>query len=158
MRRVNRGALWRHRFAKLRSLSAGEFLDMLRAQGALLHAQALVWVRPTGTLIGESAASLEQPVANKATMELAERLGLAVSRAAENGVFRPLCLVRALALQRLLQKHGIGGSHICVGVAQRRGQFVAHAWVQYGESVLGDAESNVRRYAQLPALDFTALQ
>lgn len=131
---------------------------MLRAQWALIHAQTLVWLRPTGTLLGDSAATIERPVTDEATLQLAGRLGLAVSRSAENGIFRPLCLVRALALQRMLHRRGVRGSHICVGVAQRRGRFVAHAWVQYGDTVLGDAESNVRRYVQLPALEFATLK
>ena len=79
----------------------------------------------------------------------AEALALAVGRAAEFGVFRPLCLVRAVALNRVLERHGIRGSRVRVGVRMRNGRFAAHAWVEYGDRVLGDNEAHVGSFVEL---------
>jgi hypothetical protein len=79
----------------------------------------------------------------------AERLAVAVSRAGDYGVFRPLCLVRAVALNRLLERSGIRGSRIRIGVRMRRGRFGAHAWVEYGGRVIGDIPEHVESFAEL---------
>ncbi len=80
---------------------------------------------------------------------LASRLSLAVVRAAEHGLFRPVCLVRAIALHRMLEARGINGSRICIGVRYERGRFSAHAWVEYGDRVLGDHAGYVGAFAPL---------
>jgi hypothetical protein len=84
-----------------------------------------------------------------AILSRAEALALAVGRAAEFGVFRPLCLVRAVALNRVLERHGIRGSRVRVGVRMRNGRFAAHAWVEYGDRVLGDNEAHVGSFVEL---------
>ena len=91
-----------------------------------------------------SAVPLDPPVLSRA-----EALALAVGRAAEFGAFRPLCLVRAVALNRVLERHGITGSHVRVGVRMRNGRFAAHAWVEYGDRVLGDNEAHVGSFVEL---------
>lgn len=82
-------------------------------------------------------------------MNRAQQLGLAVSRAGDYGVFRPLCLVRAVALHRMLEGHRIRGSRIRIGVRMRRGRFGAHAWVEYGGRVIGDDIDHVGSFAEL---------
>lgn len=115
----------------------------------------LVWTRPTGRLVtsrpAADTAPGELPVpGNGTTLEpRAEELALAVGRAAEHGIFRPLCLVRAVALQRLLEAHGIHGSRVRVGVRLDRGRFLAHAWVEHRQHVLGDRAELVRTFAEL---------
>ena len=84
-----------------------------------------------------------------AALPRAEALALAVGRAAEFGVFRPLCLVRAVALNRVLERHGITGSRVRVGVRMRNGRFAAHAWVEYGDRVIGDNEAHVGSFVEL---------
>jgi hypothetical protein len=79
----------------------------------------------------------------------AERIALAINRAATYGVFRPLCLVRAVALSRMLEARGMRGSRVRVGVRRRRGRFAAHAWVEYKSRVLGDHEDHVGTFAAL---------
>lgn len=132
---------------KLVRLSRTEWVELIQAQGALLWAQLLVWTRPTGTLVSNSTSAAVSP-----TSELdprAYRLALAVGRAAEHGVFRPLCLVRAVALNRMLEARHIHGSRIRIGVRRVEGNFMAHAWVEHGTVVLGDVESHVNRFTQL---------
>lgn len=100
------------------------------------------------TLSASTDAAKEVGV-DEATLSRAEALALAVGRAAEFGVFRPLCLVRAVALNRMLERHGIKGSRVRVGVRMRNGRFAAHAWVEYGDRVLGDNEAHVGSFVEL---------
>lgn len=136
---------------KLARLSRTEWIELFQAQAALLWAQLLVWTRPTGQLVDRSTPTASAAAAEPAT-ELdprAYRLALAVSRAAEHGVFRPLCLVRAVALNRMLEARDIRGSRIRIGVKRTDGHFIAHAWVEWGTIVLGDMDAHVNRFTQL---------
>lgn len=137
---------------KLARLSPREWADLLEAQVALLGAQLRVWTRPTGRLVSHSSPSVSKPSqvpARPSTDPRASALALAVGRAAEFGIFRPLCLVRAVALNRVLERHGIAGSRVRVGVRMRNGRFAAHAWVEYRDRVLGDSEEHVGSFAEL---------
>lgn len=139
---------------KLATLSRREWVDLLQAQVGLMAAQVLVWTRPTGQLVAHSAASAAEAArvagnVEAAAMSRAQQLGLAVSRAGDYGLFRPLCLVRAVAVHRLLEKHRIHGSRVRIGVRMRRGRFGAHAWVEYGGKVVGDSVEHVGSFAEL---------
>lgn len=136
---------------KLARLSLTEWLELFQAQGALLWAQLLVWTRPTGQLIDRSTSGdLAATSAPEGSLDpRAYRLALAVGRAAEHGVFRPLCLVRAVALNRMLEARHIHGSRIRIGVKRTDGHFIAHAWVEWGDIVLGDMDVHVNRFTQL---------
>jgi hypothetical protein len=140
--------IWRHRLAKLSRLSAAELGDLCVAQWVLLRAQLLVWVLPQGRLLGGGGGG-EPRRCSERELALASRLALAVSRAAEHGVFRPACLVRAIALERWLRRRGIEAGRVRVGVRWQGGAFSAHAWVELNEQVLGDAEWHVRAFTPL---------
>jgi len=139
---------------RLARLSARDWLDIAEAQFELLVAKIIVATRRTGELVsrapldpfGDSAP----PIAPAANVDpRPEQLALAIGRAAENGVFRPLCLVRAVALKRLLDRHGFEGSIVKIGVRLNHGRFAAHAWVAYGDQILGDQEWHVKSFAEL---------
>lgn len=132
---------------RLIRLRPGEWFDLARAQIALIAAQVDVWRRPIGRLVAPVCSGDPTPV-NPESEASARRLALAVTRAADHGLFRPLCLVRALALSRLLQARGIHGSRIRVGVRKSQ-RFSAHAWVEWGHLVLDDTDSHTHRYARL---------
>ena len=131
---------------RLARLSAREWLDLAEAQLELLVAQFIVATRRTGQLVSRAAldpfgddhaaASASAPNADPRP----EQLALAIGRAAEHGIFRPLCLVRAVALKRVLDRHGL---------RLNRGRFAAHAWVAYGTQILGDQEWHVKSFAEL---------
>jgi hypothetical protein len=138
------------RLRKLASLDGADVLRLVAAQRALIGAQLLVWTRPVGRLTApaEEGGVPAAPLA-PADEALAKRIALAVGRAAENGIFRPRCLVRAVAIQRMLEARGISGGRICIGVRRRGGHFAAHAWVQRGDLLLGDAETHVNTFVPL---------
>ena len=142
---------------KLRALAAGDWLRLGRAQVALLAAQLDVWRRPQGTLV--AGVNRGQRVSGAAAVprpEDAARIGTAVRRVALYGVFRPTCLVRSIAICRLLRREHIDGGRIRVGVALREGRFVAHAWVEYEGVVIGDEDALVRRYEAFDDLEVVA--
>ncbi len=143
------------RLRKLAALSPAELAELLQAQWALLHAQGLCVLRPVGAFVSPAAPagdlSREEP--SEVRWEEAARIALAVRRAAEHGLFRPACLVRSIALTRLLERHGIPGSQLRVGVRREGERFAAHAWVEYGGRVLGDQEERVSRYTPIPNVE-----
>ncbi|MDQ2766691.1 MAG: lasso peptide biosynthesis B2 protein [Gemmatimonadota bacterium] len=139
---------------RLARLSARDWLDIAEAQLELLVAKIIVATRRTGELVSRAPldpfGDAATPIAPPANLDpRPEQLALAIGRAAENGVFRPLCLVRAVALKRLLDRHDFSGSVVKIGVRMSRGRFAAHAWVAYGEQILGDQEWHVKSFAEL---------
>lgn len=59
------------------------------------------------------------------------------------------CLVRSLALFSILRNRGIAAQFV-IGV--RSQPFAAHAWVQYGDTVLNDGAEQVSYYTPILAL------
>ena len=57
--------------------------------------------------------------------------------------------MRAVALKRMLDRHGYDGGIVKIGVRMNRGRFAAHAWVAYGTQILGDQEWHVKSFAEL---------
>jgi transglutaminase superfamily protein len=75
-----------------------------------------------------------------------ERLEWSV-KVASRAVPYATCLTQALALHRLLARHG-HCSIIQVGVCNIDGRFLAHAWVEHdGRTLLGTSE-NIARYSR----------
>lgn len=132
--------------AKLASLDRRGWQDLFSAQAALIRAQIRLRREPVGSLVVRDP---NEPTRSSGSAQRAHALAAAVQRAATRGLFRPLCLVRALALQELLESHAIRGSHIRVGVRSRRGQFGAHAWVRWGNEVLGDTPEFVATFTEV---------
>jgi hypothetical protein len=134
-----------YRLRKLRGLKPKEGKWLIQAQWELARAQLRLRTTARGKMvfgrIPDSAAGpvLEEP-------ELAHGLALAVERAAEHGIFRPKCLVRALALQALLERHGVHGGQVRIGVRMQDAAFHAHAWVEFGEIILGDRPAHVKTF------------
>jgi hypothetical protein len=147
------GALLR----KLVHLSRSEWADLARAELALLQALWLVKTRPTGQLVSEAQTSeSDTKEINAQVSPRAFALGLAIERAAEYGPIRPKCLVRAVALDRLLHSSGLEGSEVKVGVVHGDGRFAAHAWVEYRGAVLGDREWRVRQFSELSRVEVSS--
>jgi hypothetical protein len=132
------------------SLSVRDWADLVCAQWALLVAQAMVRNRPIGALATPASSAA---TADPMRLPEAKRLALAVVRAARFGVFRPQCLVRSVALSRMLEQRGIAGGLVRVGVRRRDGEFLAHAWVELAGETLGDADDHVGSFVPLTNLD-----
>lgn len=139
-----------HIASKLSSLSIRDWGELVQAQWALLAARGIVRNRPVGALATPTTVVRE---ADPARLPEARRLALAVVRAARFGVFRPQCLVRSVALSRMLAARGIDGAIVKVGVRRTNGEFLAHAWVELAGETLGDADEHVGSFVQLTDLD-----
>ena len=85
-------------------------------------------------------------------LERATALALAVDRVSRLGLARPLCLGRSLALHHLLERRGIRGSEVRVGVKGGEGAVEAHAWVEWHGHILGDRPENVGTFLPMDAL------
>lgn len=139
--------------SKLFSVTPREFADLLVAQWSLLAAQWTVRSRPRGELLRPvNGAPPSRGIRDDARLE---RLALAVDRVARFGLFRPTCLVRAVALERQIRKANAGAAVVRVGVAQASGELLAHAWIELDGQVIGDEAARVRRFT--PLHDFSAL-
>ena len=135
------------RLSKLASLSEAERRDLVRAQLALVRAQVAVWTRPQGRLVRPAQETADAP--DERAYLTARRLAEAVSVVSRRGVFRPNCLVRSLALSRLLERERVPGWHVRIGVRERTGRFEAHAWVELGAEVLADSSPHVASFERL---------
>jgi len=138
----------RSRFRRIATLSPRECVELAHAQLELIAAQFRVSTRSIGNLISAETSGASSP-STTAIDSRAERLALAVGRAAKYGAFRPRCLVRAIATNRMLERRGIHGSRIRIGVRMRDGQFLAHAWVEYAGHVIGDNDAHVASFTEL---------
>ena len=135
------------RLSKLASLNEAERGELVRAQLALLRAQVAVWTRPHGRLV--RAAREPTGLPDERASHTARRIAGAVSLVSRRGMFRPNCLVRSLALARLLEGAQVPGWHVRIGVRERTGRFEAHAWVELGGEVLADSTEHVASFERL---------
>ncbi|CAG0980165.1 hypothetical protein ARNL5_02407 [Anaerolineae bacterium] len=133
-----------------------DWKDLVHAQAALVRAHRDMRSRPTGEMVRDEPDRPDPPVLDR--IEDARRVALAVNRAAAFGIFRPKCLVRSMALRRLLNAAGIEGAHVRVGVYLAHGQFIAHAWVEYAGQVVGDDPAFVARYVPMTGLQVAELE
>ena len=143
---------WLHR---IRRITLGEIWLIAEAQLALLRCEFVRWRRPVGQLLGIGPTPAMQETSASAA-RTAVRISWAVTRAARYGVFRPQCLVRALAVQTMLQRRGIESSQLRIGVRLQKREFQAHAWVELNGLVLGDTVQHIQTFT--PATDLRLVQ
>lgn len=136
--------------AKLLGEGPRGWILLARTQMALWRAKRIIRRRPQGELYQELGRRPGAPApADPAHGPRVHRIGLAVDRVARLGLGRPLCLVRSLAYQSLLEAEGIPGSRIAVGVRKRSGRFEAHAWVEWNGAVVGEEPAYVATFTPL---------
>ena len=132
----------------VRSGPSGWWL-LVQAEASILAAATLVRRRPRGELIQALSERYSAPGGGSADLRRADEIALAIDRAARFGFVRPLCLVRSIALHRLLERRRVAGSRIHVGIRMFGSTFAAHAWVELEGRVIGDDPSYVRQFAPL---------
>jgi hypothetical protein len=144
------------RLRRIVRLPAGDVWLMVAAQWWLARAASEVRRRPSGRLLSEAnpagASTAVAPggdAVGEEDLALARRLALAVERVSENGPLRATCLVRSVALQRMMERRGLLGSRIHIGVRMVEGEFLAHAWVEWRGEILGDRPWHVGRFSPL---------
>jgi hypothetical protein len=93
------------------------------------------------------------------TLAKAEKIASIVYRTANHLPFHSSCLVRSLALWRILQNHHIA-SELVIGVGKSADmQFAAHAWVEYQGVALAERQDIDTLYSRIMAtnLDLKSL-
>jgi len=138
---------------RLLTLEPQDIGDLLLAQGYLLAALWTLRRRPKGELLRITEAGPAHGGSGN-EQRLAD-LVVAVDRVARLGLFRPTCLVRAVALERMIRRAKAGPAVVKVGVLKGDNEFFAHAWIELEGRVIGDEPSRVRRFT--PLHDFSAL-
>jgi len=144
--------------AAARAIRRGRWYEIryaAEAQIVLLRAQAMRWLQPLGKFVEVSAENPGTFGPSGSHAHACEHIAAAIDRASRYGVFRPLCLTRAVALSQMLNAHGIAGHTIRIGVRHERGSFTAHAWVELGHRVLGDTTANILAYLPLTQVSVT---
>ena len=137
---------------RLLMLPLTDVADLVVAQALLLSARRALRRRPLGQLL--------HPVARLAIVDdrpcapYVERMATAIDRVARFGVFRPTCLVRAIALERVAREIEPRAA-VRIGVVRKPTALLAHAWLECGGRVVGDDPVRVSRF--VPLHDFTAL-
>ncbi len=141
-------------FSRFPSLPVRDVLLAARAEWYLLRARLSLILTPRGRLLTTTSAPPGAEAPNDDALARVGRLGLAVDRAAEYGVFTPTCLVRAIALERMLQRDGVTGAVVRIGARRRGERPEMHAWVELGGTVVGDRPDVAGTFT--PLHDFTA--
>lgn len=147
----------RHAARAVRGLARAqphEWWLLLRSQKAIVEAMWLKRRRPQGELIRELTgfgAFGEPP--HPADRDRVEETAVAIDRVARFGIGRPRCLVRSLALHRLLHRRRIPGSVVRVGVRRNGSSFEAHAWVEWDGVAVGERPARIRTFATFDELD-----
>lgn len=146
-RRLRRFGRRARSYLKLLTVTPSEGWNLVRAQLCLLHARFLLSTRETGRLVSPQDG---EPVASDpARLPEARTLALAIRRASAFGVIRPTCLVQSMALIKLLERDGLNGGRIRIGVRDTSGKVEAHAWVEFGGEVIGDFGEHVATFTEL---------
>jgi hypothetical protein len=140
------------RLQQLGRLNAAEIAALAEAQLLLVRAQWRVWTGTRGSFATSPPSHGEQTVSD-GQVAIATNAERAISRAARFGIFRPACLVRSVALERMLERRGIPGARIRVGVRKDGTAFTAHSWVELGGRVFGDDGADYRRFETLADIE-----
>jgi hypothetical protein len=131
------------------ALTHAERWAFLRAWWVLLFADLGLRLIPFARLERRLAPSLgRRPGDTAPDPELIERLVWATRAAVRRHLYPMRCLPRALCLRWLLGRHGVEAT-LRIGVSKRRGDLVAHAWVERGGQPVGDVEDVRTRFVPL---------
>jgi len=142
-------------FRSLLHLGPRGWWELMEAQWWLVWAAIVVRVRPRGRLVAAGIALAPPVPPLDHAPDVARRTGEAISRASRYGFIRPKCLVRSIALQRMLTRRGIGDARVRFGIRRSPGSFESHAWVECGGRVIADDPRHVRTFT--PLNDLTLL-
>ena len=130
-------------------LTCRELCVAVWAQLELLYARALVSLRPIGRLIAPVRVRDTSIASHRAVAAEITEIVRAVDRATRRGLFRPRCLARAIALHRMIERRGIRGTVVRIGVKTSGSRLLAHAWVEYRGVTIGEQHSAVAEFSVL---------
>ncbi|MEW5828586.1 MAG: lasso peptide biosynthesis B2 protein [Chloroflexota bacterium] len=137
---------FKRRLRLARQLSPADWLVLAEAWWALWGASLASSRMKIETLAAPPASLPDESPLRPEKIVLAQRTGRLLGLAAR-GHFLPMtCLVRALALYRLLERRGIP-SRLRIGAARAGGGMRAHAWVEVEGRAVGESAGATERFA-----------
>jgi len=137
------------RFRQFRELPPAEKRLLVRTLAMVAGARIALWTLPFRWV--SRVVDVEPEVSSELAGMRVSRLAWAV-QAAAGRIPRASCLTQALVLQRLMARAG-KRAELHIGVAKESGRgFEAHAWVEYGGSVVLGDNGELERYAPMLAL------
>ena len=129
--------------AEHKKLVLSAFVHLVRAHWSLRRRPFLEQVSGFRRVAGRAAVNGGDGAVNEGQAALAQDIGRAIGRAANQLPWESSCLVRVLAAQRMLQARGVPGAFFIgadKGREQDEADFAAHAWlVGGGRFVTGEA-------------------
>lgn len=140
---------------RVTNLDRHDLAEVARAQWELLRARLALGVARRGQLLATASRQADDTPADAQRLARAQRVSLAVDRAADYGLFRPTCLVRSLALQRMLHRAHVSGGVVRIGVRRKGEKLEAHAWIELDGEVVGERPEHAATFT--PLHDFTAM-
>lgn len=137
------------RIRKIGALSAADWMLLPGALLAVLSARARLLLLPFGRVRDWAAVPARKNPHIHDPALLVARVARAVKAASVCVPGGRNCLVRAIAVQRMLSRLGLT-SEVRIGVSKTpAGQLAAHAWVECMEVVVIGGAFESARYAQL---------
>jgi Transglutaminase-like superfamily len=135
---------------------SGRRLSLLRAQWYLIRARLSVRLTPRGRLLAEPPARMGVGGAESTAMGIwrAQHAARAIDRAARFWPVAPTCLVRTIALERLLHHDGVAGAVVRIGVRVVADRPQMHAWLEIDGVAIGEPAEVTATFT--PLHDFTA--
>lgn len=138
----------------MRPFPVTELLLLAKVCWALLRAQIVVWLVPTGKLVSP-ATSGDIPLSTSGITPRVAHLTRRLFAVAHRLPIRPVCLVRAVALAHLLKQGVDQPGCVCAGVRISRGRLEGHAWVEYGGAPLGEDPALIATFAPMATVRVT---
>lgn len=134
------------RLRRARGLAPEERRALLQAWAVLLAADVALRLLPFSRV--ERLFAPRPRAGGAPDPSLTSRLVWATGAAARHHLYPMRCLPQSLCLRWLLGRHGIL-TDLRIGVAKRRGDLIAHAWVEREGRPLGDGGDAADGFAPL---------
>ncbi len=129
------------KFTKLSSEEKKLFLEAYTTLGMMRTAILTLSFKRLTRSLDHTAKKQEITALNDVEMDIAVKVGQAITRAAVYTPWKSACLVQSLTAQKMLKKRGIPGVFY-LGVAkddESEEKMKAHAWTQCGEAIITGA-------------------
>jgi len=134
--------LWKslkHKLRIARVFSLPEWLTLAEAWWFLLVSFLTLRRTSFERVYADAQADPSESASASASLHQAQRLSRLVALSSRLHLLPMTCLVRAIALNRMLARRGIR-SRLCLGANKSLDRIHAHAWVEVQGQAIGEAE------------------
>ncbi len=142
---------WKHSLQVARAFSWKDWLVLLEAWWSLWAISFSLWRKSLKHVEDSTHEMSSKPAFTANSANLARHLRDLIGYASRLHVLPMTCLVRALALQRLLARRDIP-SLVRIGANKSDGNFQAHAWLEVDGQTIGEPEDIVEKFKILSAV------